>query len=139
LAGDIQRTRQWWDEERQDYECFISAVVIDELEAGSYPWQQDCLRLVASLPFVEMAEEVLEIAAVYQRPGLMPKPPVRDALHLALASFYRMDCLLPWKCHHLANANKVRHLEVLNQSMGLSVPLLVTPHMLYPGEFDHGR
>jgi hypothetical protein len=31
LAADIARTRDWWDQERTDYECFISAVVLDQL------------------------------------------------------------------------------------------------------------
>jgi len=70
----------------------------------------------------------------YQARGLMAKPPIRDALHLAFASYYRMDYLLTWNCHHIANANKVRHFEVLNQMMGLSVPLLMTPDMLFPLE-----
>lgn len=48
-----------------------------------------------------------------------------------------MDYLLTWNCRHLANANKVRHLEMLNQSMGLHVPLLVTPYMLQPLEPDN--
>ncbi|MBN1346926.1 MAG: hypothetical protein JXQ73_29825 [Phycisphaerae bacterium] len=26
LARDVARTREWWDQERQDYECFISPV-----------------------------------------------------------------------------------------------------------------
>jgi hypothetical protein len=30
VAADIARTREWWDEERSDYDCYISAVVLDE-------------------------------------------------------------------------------------------------------------
>ena len=66
--------------------------------------------------------------------GPMPKPPSADALHLALASFYRMDFLLTWNCRHIANANKTKHLEVLNRGMGLPVPQLITPHQLQPWE-----
>ena len=32
LVAHIARTRQWWDYERKDYECFISEVVLSELE-----------------------------------------------------------------------------------------------------------
>jgi hypothetical protein len=45
-----------------------------------------------------------------------------------------MDYLLTWNCKHLANANKIRHLEALNERLGLHVPLLVTPDMLRPWE-----
>ena len=64
----------------------------------------------------------------------MPKQPIADALHLALTSHYKLDYLLTWNCRHLANANKIRPLENLNQGMGLPVPILATPQMLYPLE-----
>jgi predicted nucleic acid-binding protein len=134
LAADIARTREWWDQERGAYECFISPVVLDELSAGSYPSRAACLSLVADLPMLGVGPEVVEIAEVYQARGLMPKSPVRDALHVALASHYRVDYLLTWNCRHIANVNKARHLEIVNQRMGLSTPRLVTPHLLQPWE-----
>ena len=134
MAGEIARTREWWDRERGDYECFISPVVLDELGAGSYPSQTACLALVEGFPLLEVSSEVVDIAAVYQSHGLMPKAPVRDALHLALPSYYRIDYLLTWNCRHLANANKIRRIETLNLQMGLSVPRLVTPSQLQPVE-----
>ncbi len=134
LERDVARTREWWDQERSGYECFISAVVLEELAAGNYPHQKECLTLVESLPLLAAGPEVVEVAEVYQVRGFMPKAPVRDALHLALASCYRMDYVLTWNCRHLANENKARHLEVLNLKMGLGVPRLVTPHQLGPLE-----
>ena len=134
LAGDIARTREWWDRERGDYECFISPVVIDELSAGNYPTQVDCLDLIKGLPSLDMNTDVLEVALAYLARKLMPKDPAADAAHLALACYYRMDYLLTWNCRHLANANKARHLEVLNVQLGLGVPRLVTPHLLQPLE-----
>jgi hypothetical protein len=134
VAADIARTREWWDRERAAYDCFISAAVLDELKNGDYPNKQECLNLVEAIPLLEVNGEILEIAQVYQVRGLMPKPPSADALHLALASYYRMDFLLTWNCRHIANANKTKHLEVLNQGMGLAVPQLITPHQLLPWE-----
>jgi len=134
LEGEIARTRQWWDQERGDYECFISPVVLDELSAGEYSTKAACLALVAKLPLLDVLPEVVDIAEAYRARRLMPKDPAADAVHLALASYYRMEYLLTWNCRHLANANKARHLEALNVQMGLGVPLLVTPHLLQPIE-----
>lgn len=108
--------------------------MLDELASDDYPHKDACLSLVATLPLLEVNADVLEIARVYQARGLMPMPPSADALHLALASYYRMDFLLTWNCRHIANANKTKHLEVLNQGMGLPVPRLITPHQLQPWE-----
>ncbi|RJP32718.1 MAG: hypothetical protein C4547_13455 [Phycisphaerales bacterium] len=134
LAADIARTREWWDRERGSYECFISSVVVDELASGSYPTQSDCPSLIERIPSLAVESNVLEIAEAYRARKLMPHDPAADAVHLALASFYRMDYLITWNCRHLANANKTKHLEVLNVQMGLSVPILVTPYMLMPME-----
>jgi predicted nucleic acid-binding protein len=134
FAGEIARTREWWDKEREDYECFISVVVIDELSAGEYPGREACLGLVEGLSVLDVNQEILDIAAAYQAQKLMPHDPAADAIHLALASYYRMEYLLTWNCRHLANARKVRHLESLNARMGLSVPVLATPYMLLPKE-----
>jgi len=139
LAVDIARTREWWDKERQEYECFISPVVLEELESGEYPGKRDCLSLVSGLPLLGLADDILQIAEVYRIRQLMPRHPAADAIHLAMAGYYRMDYLLTWNCRHLANARKTPHFEELNQSMHLHVPLLVTPHQLRPLEDYHAE
>ena len=130
LAADIQRTREWWDEERMHYECFISAVVLAELEGGDYAGRAQCLQLVEHLPLLDIAPEVEEIAETYRESKLMPRQPAADVLHLALASYYRMAYLLTWNCAHLANVCREEHLAMLNERLRLHVPRLVTPQAL---------
>jgi hypothetical protein len=74
------------------------------------------------------------IAQVYWAERIMPKPPSADAIHVALASYYRMDFLLTWNCAHLANARKQTSLEAINLRLHLSLPRLVTPQFLRPLE-----
>jgi len=57
----------------------------------------------------------------------MPAGAVGDAAHLAMASVHSIDFVLTWNCKHLANANKIRHIGMVNQRLGLSVPVLTTP------------
>jgi len=61
---------------------------------------------------------------------LMPAEVAGDASHLAYASLNRCDYLLTWNCRHIANRNKEAHLAIINQRLGLSIPVLVTPHDL---------
>ena len=136
LAREIARTREWWDNERGDYECFISPVVLDELAGGTFPTQSACQALLEEIPLLVVEPEVLEIAEAYRARRLMPRDPAADAIHLALASYYRMDYLLTWNCRHLANANKFRRIEAVNAELGLAFPLLVTPDQLRPWEVD---
>ena len=57
----------------------------------------------------------------------MPNDPQGDALHLAIASYYKMDIWLTWNCRHLANANKFNPIRRVNYEMGLPTPILATP------------
>lgn len=63
----------------------------------------------------------------------MPDEPAGDALHRAFVSCYKCDHLLTWNCKHLANASKFPHIRIVNSSLGLFVPSLVTPLELPAG------
>ena len=57
----------------------------------------------------------------------MLNDPKGDALHLALACYYKVDVLLTWNCQHIANANKFDHIRRINFQIGLPTPILATP------------
>lgn len=120
-------TRQWWNRARADCELVTSPPVVDELERGDFPSREECLRLIAPLPLLAVERPVLEIVQSYIARQVMPKNPVGDALHLALASYHRCDFLVTWNCKHLANATKFAHIRRVNALLGLFVPSLVTP------------
>ncbi|MFP4388193.1 MAG: type II toxin-antitoxin system VapC family toxin [Desulfococcaceae bacterium] len=100
-------TREWWNERRTAYELVISDAVIDELGRGDHPVKEKAIELIQELEVLEIIPEIGEIVEAYIRNKVMPKDPVGDAMHLALASFYKCDFLLTWNCRHLANANKI--------------------------------
>lgn len=75
----------------------------------------------------------LDIVATYVEHQLMPARFGGDALHLAYASYYRMDFLMTWNCEHLANGNKKDHIRVINTRLGLYVPEIITPLELMSG------
>jgi predicted nucleic acid-binding protein len=120
-------TRQWWQRAIADCQLLTSVPVLDELERGDFPNREDCLRLIAPLPLLAVEPAVLEIVQTYIARRVMPRNPVGDALHLALASHHRCDFLATWNCKHLANANKFAHIRRVNTLLGLFVPALVTP------------
>ena len=127
-------TQHWWDFKRSTYDIFTSEAVLDELERGDYPSQNEALALLARVPVLVVEVPVLEIVESYIRWSVMPADPTGDALHLALASYYKCDFLLTWNCKHLANANKFRHIQRVNTMLGLYVPSLVTPLELFEEE-----
>ncbi len=120
-------TRQWWDEFRQNYEIVTSDAVLDELNKGDYPTKANALELLSNIQLLPFEEDVSEIVENYIEHKLMPKDPLGDALHLALASYHKCDFLLTWNCKNIANANKFQHIKRINTLLGLFVPTLITP------------
>jgi hypothetical protein len=129
-------TKHWWDEESNNYELVVSTAVIDELEHGNYPTKKETLKLIEDLQVLKVVDDILDIVNEYISHKLMPKDPVGDALHLALASYYHCNFLLTWNCRNLANANKFEHIRHINNLLGLYVPILTTPYELLFWERD---
>jgi len=106
-------TREWWSAATSSgrLELVTSEAVLEELARGHFESREECLRLLEGLPLVELEPAVGEIVESYVSHKLMPRDPVGDALHLALASYHRCDFLVTWNCQHLANANKFDHIR----------------------------
>lgn len=127
-----QITVEFWQHARDNYQLVVSDETIRELEEFGYPEQKrrKCLDLVAGLPRVSLIPEIKELAAYFAKEGAMPVNDLGDALHLAFATWSRIEYLLTWNCKHLANANKFEHFRVLTMRRRLEAPLIVTPQQL---------
>ena len=136
LSLHIARTRQWWDRERELYDVYVSDFVVLELQEGQYPGKDEAMRLVSEFRRLAATPEIENVVNAYLAHRLMPSRDVRDAFHLAFASHYKIDFLLTWNCHHLANARKQRHIRTINAMLGLNSPLIVTPLELLPMETE---
>ena len=120
-------TRLWWKESRKELECYTSEAVLYELESGEHPNKKDKLRLMKNIILLEINDDIRDIVEVYLTHYLMPKDELGDALHLAVASFHKMDYLLTWNCNHLANANKRKHIRRINERLRIHTPEILTP------------
>jgi len=129
-------TRTWWDHRRQAYQLVTSIAVLDELQDGTFPNQDQAIALLTAVPFVPVEPMIIEIVETYIARMVMPRDPTGDALHLALASYHKCDFLLTWNIRNLANANKFAHIRHVNTLLGLFTPTLVTPLELL-GEEDY--
>ena len=126
-------TRQWWEEYSHLYDLYTSDAVADELSNGDYPTKNETIPFLLKINQLPIIMEISEIVEVYIENKLMPIDPLGDALHLALASYYKCDFLLTWNCKHLANANKFAQIKRINTILGLFVPTLITPLQLLGG------
>ena len=82
---------------------------------------------------IKLISKIEEIANGYVNQKVIPRSHFPDALHIALASFYKIDFLITWNCEHLAEAHRRRRVRLFNTSAGLFVPEIMTPMELVGG------
>jgi len=122
-----EATRLWWDRHRAGYALVTSKYVLAELDLAPAGKRARMLSLMKQVDVVNEPPGLDDVVGYYIEHRLMPADAQGDAAHLALASMHAVDFLLTWNCRHLANANKVQHLTVLNARLGLHVPVVTTP------------
>jgi hypothetical protein len=127
-----EATRRWWDHYRRHYQLVTSELVLLELAAAPGPKASAAKALLQDVPLLEPVRGLDEVIDFYIQHRLMPAGAGGDAAHLAFASLHSIDFLLTWNCRHLANANKLQHLRVLNARLGISTPTIATPFNLEP-------
>ncbi len=130
VAAHQQATHDWWDERRQQFECYVSQVVIDEASAGDVEEAKKRTAIIGDSPVLEVTEEAESLAATIMAGGILPPRAVRDAAHVAVAAVNDIDYLLTWNCKHLANAQIMRRISVVCNKDGYNMPLICTPEEL---------
>ncbi len=106
---------------------FVSDEVLIELSRPEYPRRDEALRFIGKVPVLSITEDVIAFAEVLVQRMVMPKPVGGDALHVASAVVAQMDFVLTWNVKHLANPNKVLHLNAVCTEYGYIRPQILRP------------
>jgi predicted nucleic acid-binding protein len=123
-------TIRWWEHEMSEYRAVISPLVVRELERVPEPHASAYLKLVEGLPEVELTDEVAILADGYISRGIFHRKYIADAMHVAAASFHKIDYLVTWNFGHLANVRRQARIRLFNTAAGFFVPMIVTPEFL---------
>lgn len=123
-------TIEWWDKNRENYDLYISDVVLDEIERGDLKYAEKRLELLKGITNLEGKPEVEETVLKYMEFFNLPEKLYRDMTHIAYAVHYEMDCLLTWNFTHLANLHMKTQLARLNERLGFRTPVICTPEEL---------
>ena len=123
-------TIRWWEHERPDYRAVVSPLVAAELRRLKEPHRTSYLKLLNGLEQVELTEEASILAEGYISRGIFHRKYIADALHVAIASFHKIDYLVTWNFGHLANVRRQARIRLFNTAAGFYVPMIVTPEFL---------
>ena len=113
-----------------DYRTVISPLVTSELARLKEPHRGSYLKLIGNLEQVDLTEEAAILAEGYIARGIFHRKYIADALHVAIASFHKIDYLVTWNFGHLANVRRQARIKLFNTAAGFYVPMIVTPEFL---------
>ena len=123
-------TIRWWEHEMPDYRAVVSPLVSAELARLKEPHRTSYLKLISNLEQVDLTEEAAILAEGYISRGIFHRKFLSDAVHVALASFHKIDYLVTWNFGHIANVRKQARLRMFNTAAGFFSPAIVTPEFL---------
>ena len=129
LVSAHQRvTREWWERRRNDFDLYISEVVINEISAGDKEESRKRVELVrTSTKLLAIDQEAEKLAQAFLTKGALPKKAAEDASHMAIAAVNGIDYLLSWNCKHIANAEIIRVIMDICKERGYQAPIICTP------------
>ena len=122
-----------------DYGCpkfdlVTSQLTLDEASAGDPTAAADRLKLLDSLPLVEINQDVEGLAGRLLVAHTMPQRAAADALHIAAAALGGVRYLLTLNCKHIANAHELPRIYQLLDREGLGQMLICTPAEFLGGD-----
>lgn len=132
-AGDQQTTRDWWAR-RDEYELFISELVLLECRGGDPTAAADRLAVLEGVPILDPHPDVDSLVKALVRAVPLPPKATSDAFHIAMSAVHGLDYLLTWNCTHIANAVLRPRIEVACRALGFEPPVICTPKELLPAE-----
>ena len=127
LAAHQQLTRQWWQDERQAYQCVVSGETLTEAARGDAHYAHLRQEALLGLPVLPVTPEVEDLASAILQSGSLPPAARSDAIHVAVATLAGVDFLLTWNCRHLAYPHLQKQLRALMATWGLTLPEICTP------------
>lgn len=131
MAAQQELTRRWWDEERSQYDIFVSEAVVQEAASGDAEAAGKRLAVMADIPEVAVTDEARDLARALIENVPLPVKAAVDALHIATATINGMDYLLTWNCRHIANATLREPMGNVCLAAGYEIPVICTPQELF--------
>jgi predicted nucleic acid-binding protein len=130
VAGQMVETRDWWQRDRQQFQCYTSQAVLSEASRRDPQAAAERLQILSALPLLTVAPAVDPLADLLLARAALPSKARFDAVHVAIAATNGINYLLTWNCRHLANATLRGKIELACRDSGFEPPVICTPTQL---------
>ena len=133
INANQQIAQEWW-ENRQNFDLFISQIVVDEVSKGDAQMAKQRMDLIQDIPFIDFNDEAKNLAKEILRQNILPPKAALDVFHIATTAVHEIDFLLTLNCKHIANAFIFRRIEKVCTEFGYEPPIVCTPQEILEKE-----
>jgi hypothetical protein len=126
-------TLLFWENERRNYNLYVSNFVFDECSKGDKDAAQRRLNFIQGIPVLSQTEQTERLAAIYQNLLDIPDKAKMDSFHLAICVESEIDYLMSWNYTHMGVSSYAKLFQY-NQAHNLKTPLLITPEAFNKNE-----
>jgi predicted nucleic acid-binding protein len=130
IAARQEITHELWQVLQEQYDIYISALVIQEASRGNENAAKKRLNQLANIPVLEISPDAQTLANGLIVDSAIPSDYEEDALHIATASTSGMDVLLTWNFSHINNAFTKAKIIKSVENHGYEAPIICSPEEL---------
>lgn len=130
LVANVEVTREWWQLQKNNFQLYVSQVVLDEVSRGDLTIASQRVQLVQSISALSVTRNSISLGKQFLAKTNLPQKAELDTLHIAIATVHGLDYLLTWNCKHIANAKIQKKLAQVANDFGFKLPILCTPYEL---------
>jgi len=131
IVGRQEITREIWPLLIERFDCYVSALVREEVERGDPEAADSRLAVLAGMTALTTSDEARDLAKAMIQNGLMPSRFAEDALHIAIAATNGMDYVLTWNFRHINNVQTKVRIQSFLEGHGYEPPLVCSPEELF--------
>ncbi|MHA1491601.1 MAG: type II toxin-antitoxin system VapC family toxin [Promethearchaeota archaeon] len=117
-----------------EFDIFISDIVLLEIEQAPEQKKELLMNVIRKykMKALESSEEVEKLADIYINKGIIPKKYYNDALHIAIATKYKMDAIVSWNLTHIVKFKTKFQVKAINEELKEKDVIICTPEeMVY--------
>ena len=108
-------TVKWFENEAEDYEGYISGLVLQEIENNSDSSLRDKMIgfiKIKQLDVLEINEDIMALSKLYRNEILTDE--LNDTIHIATATYYGLNIIASWNFKHIVNFKTISKIHEIN-------------------------
>jgi hypothetical protein len=124
-------TENWIQNDITNFENFISSLVLQEIENNlNLKLKSNMLDLIRDFEFqiLEINDNIINLAKLYRNEVL--KKEISDSIHIAVASYYKLDSIVSWNFKHIVNLDTMSAIHKINIKNNYSIIEILSPQNL---------